>query len=124
MWILVRRGHWDMDVELKGSVGYAGLSTLLVLGYFGLVAGSQAIITDVSGTTGSTFALMVSTGILAAGLMVQGTVEGGVGGAVFILPIQVLAVTAVQVRTSPYGSVAPVLQPSADGLRSGIRLRW
>jgi hypothetical protein len=66
LWILVRRGHWDMDVELKGSVGYAGLSTLLVIGYFGLVAGVQVVINDVSGTTASTFALMLSTGIVAA----------------------------------------------------------
>lgn len=66
LWILVRRGHWDMDVEMKGSVGYAGLSTFLVLGYFGLVAVVQIVINDVSGTTGNTFALMVSTGIVAA----------------------------------------------------------
>jgi hypothetical protein len=69
LWILVRRGHWDMDVRLKGSVGYAGLSTLLVLGYFGLVAAVQVLIDDVSGTTGNTFALMVSTAVVAAAFL-------------------------------------------------------
>ncbi len=67
--VLVRRGHWDMDVPLKGSVGYAGLSTLLVLGYFGVVALVQALVNDASGTTGSTFALMVSTAIVAAAFL-------------------------------------------------------
>jgi hypothetical protein len=68
--------------------------------------------------------LLVSTGILAAGVMVQGAGGGGVGGAVFILPIQVLTVTAVQVRTSPHISVGPVLQRAADGFKAGITIRW
>ena len=67
--ILVRRGHWDMDVQLKGSVGYAALTTLLVMGYFGLVALVQAIVNDVSGTEGDTFALMVSTALIAAAIL-------------------------------------------------------
>ena len=66
LWILVRRGDWDMDVQLKGSVGYAGLTTILVLGYFGIVAVVQAIVNDVSGASGNTFALMVSTAVIAA----------------------------------------------------------
>jgi hypothetical protein len=69
LWILVRRGHWDMDVQMKGSVGYAGLTTLLVLGYFGLVAVVQAVVNDVSGVEGSTFALMVSTALIAAAFL-------------------------------------------------------
>jgi hypothetical protein len=69
LWILVRRGHWDMDMQLKGSVGYAGLTTLLVMGYFGVVAVVQAIVNDVSGTEGDTFALMVSTALIAAAIL-------------------------------------------------------
>lgn len=63
--ILVRRGHWDMDVQLKGSLGYAGLTTVLVLLYFGIVALVQAVVNDVSGAEGNTFALMVSTAVIA-----------------------------------------------------------
>ena len=55
-----------MDVQLKGSVGYAGLTTSLVLGYFAVVAVVQAIVNDVSGTSGNTFAIMVSTALIAA----------------------------------------------------------
>lgn len=69
LWILVRRGHWDMDVQLKGSVGYAGLTSFLVLGYFGVVAVVQAVVNDVSGAAGSTFALMVSTAVIAAAFL-------------------------------------------------------
>jgi hypothetical protein len=69
LWILVRRGHWDMDVQLKGSVGYAGLTTSLVLAYFAVVALVQAIVNDVSGTAGNTFALMVSTAVIAAAFL-------------------------------------------------------
>ena len=69
LWILVRRGHWDMDVQFKGSVGYAGLTTFLVLGYFGIVAVVQAILNDVSGAEGNTFALMISTAVIAAAFL-------------------------------------------------------
>ena len=69
LWILVRRGHWDMDVQLKGSVGYAGLTTFLVLGYFGIVAVVQAVVNDVSGAAGNTFAIMVSTAVIAAAFL-------------------------------------------------------
>ncbi|MGI9624925.1 MAG: hypothetical protein ACR2PK_19010 [Acidimicrobiales bacterium] len=67
--ILVRRGHWDMDVQLKGSLGYAGLTTVLVLLYFGTVAVVQAVVNDVSGAEGNTFALMVSTAAIAAAIL-------------------------------------------------------
>jgi len=67
--ILVRRGHWDMDVQLKGSVGYAGLTTFVVLSYFGVVAVVQALVNDVSGADGNTFALIVSTAVVAAAIL-------------------------------------------------------
>ncbi|MGI9606100.1 MAG: hypothetical protein ACR2P0_08180 [Acidimicrobiales bacterium] len=69
LWILVRRGHWDMDVQLKSSVGYAALTTLLVMGYFSVVAVVQAIVNNVSGAEGDTFALMVSTALIAAAIL-------------------------------------------------------
>jgi cellobiose-specific phosphotransferase system component IIC len=69
MWILVRRGHWNMDVQLKGSVGYAGLTTFLVLSYFGIVAVVQAVVNDVSGAAGNTFAIMVSTAVIAVAFL-------------------------------------------------------
>ncbi len=66
MWILLRRGHWDMDIRLKGSVGYAALTTFLVVGYFGTVAFVQALVNSVSGTSNNTFGVMVSTALIAA----------------------------------------------------------
>lgn len=66
MWILLRRGHWDIDIRLKGSMGYAALTTVLVAGYFGAVALVQALVNDVSGTSNNTFAVMVSTAMIAA----------------------------------------------------------
>jgi hypothetical protein len=41
----------------------------LVLGYFGVVAVVQAVVNDASGTAGNTFALMVSTAVIAAAFL-------------------------------------------------------
>ncbi|MDH4280357.1 MAG: hypothetical protein OEW83_20015 [Acidimicrobiia bacterium] len=65
LWVLVRRGEWDMDVQLKGSLGYAALSTTVVLGYFVTVAAVQAVVNDVAGQSANTFAVMVSTAMIA-----------------------------------------------------------
>ena len=65
LWVLVRRGEWDMDVQLKGSLGYSVLSTTVVLGYFVTVAAVQAVVNDVAGQSANTFAVMVSTGLIA-----------------------------------------------------------
>lgn len=69
LWVLVRRGHWDMDLRLKGSVGYMALSTIVVIGYFGTVGLVQAMVNDVAGQSGNTFAVMLSTGLIAAVLL-------------------------------------------------------
>ncbi len=65
LWVLVRRSKWDMDVQLKGSLGYAVLSTSVVLGYFVTVATVQAVVNDVAGQSANTFAVMVSTAMIA-----------------------------------------------------------
>lgn len=65
LWVLVRRGEWDMDVQLKGSLGYSALSTTVVLGYFVIVAVVQAVVNDVAGQSANTFAVMVSTALIA-----------------------------------------------------------
>lgn len=68
--------------------------------------------------------LLASGGISAASLAVQASMGGEgrvlLGDAV----AQLVAVTVVQVKTSPFVSVTPMVQPSADGIKAGLSLRW
>ena len=68
--------------------------------------------------------LLASGGVTAAGLGVLDVV-GGEGGVLLLSAVaQVVAVTVAQVKTSPFVSVTPMVQPSADGIKAGLSVRW
>lgn len=68
--------------------------------------------------------MLASGGVAAAGLAVQASM-GGEGWVLLGSAVaQVVAVTAAQVKTSPYVSVTPMVQPSADGIKAGLSVRW
>ena len=68
--------------------------------------------------------MLASGGVAAAGLAVQASM-GGEGWVLLGSAVaQVVAVTAAQVKTSPFVSVTPMVQPSADGIKAGLSVRW
>jgi hypothetical protein len=68
--------------------------------------------------------LLASGGIAAAGLAVQASMGGEGWVLLGSAMAQVVAVTVVQVKTSPFVSMTPMVQPSADGIKAGLSLRW
>ena len=66
MYLIVKRGLWDLDVAINRTVVYGTLTVVLLAGYFVLVAVAQAISSPTFGLRDNTLALVVVTAAGAA----------------------------------------------------------
>ena len=100
----------------------SGLVTGFVVGeVVGVTLGSH-LFNRGRGNLGLTFVGSAAS-VLAVGAV--GRILGD-GGEILLaaLVTQLAVVTVIQVRTSPAVSVSPILQPSTEGMKAGLILRW
>jgi hypothetical protein len=65
VYLVMRRGLWDLDLSLNRAFVYSALTALLVAVYFLVVILVQAMVNDVAGIERSTLAVVISTGLIA-----------------------------------------------------------
>ena len=65
VYLVMRRGLWDLDLSLNRAFVYSALTALLVAVYFLVVVLVQAMVNDVAGIERSTLAVVISTGLIA-----------------------------------------------------------
>ncbi len=66
LYLVMRRGLWDLDLSLNRAFVYSALTAVLVAVYFLVVVLVQAVVNDVADIKGSTAAVVISTGLIAA----------------------------------------------------------
>ena len=69
VYLIVKRGLWDLDIAINRTVVYGILTTVLFAGYFVLVAVVQAISSETFGIRDNTLALVVATATGAAAFL-------------------------------------------------------
>ncbi len=66
VYLIVKRGLWDLDLAINRTVVYFTLTSVLFAAYFALVAMFQAISSESFGIRDNTLALVLATGAAAA----------------------------------------------------------
>ena len=66
VYLIMRHGLWELDLSLNRAFVYSALTAVLVAVYFLVVVLVQAVVTDVADIKGSTIAVVISTGLIAA----------------------------------------------------------